>query len=137
MANWNEIFDIYESNDVDSLVEIAHHHALRIKQYLMDIGYSSGEASALTHAVAYYFIEHDGFFDGGEGDVFKGVFGTEDKYYKDIRIYRTDGYKQKIELIIRNAPRSVREEIGRFASALYSGRGYISDSERTLIKSFN
>ena len=100
----------------------------------MEIGYSSNHASSYVHAIAYYFIDVDGFFDGGEGDVFAGVFGNQQTYYTDIGIYRNQGYKEWVERTIRNAPSSIREEIGRFGCAICAGRGYISDSEKALIK---
>ena len=133
MANWNEIFDVYESNDCESLGEIATYHSDRIVEYLMGM-MSKDSAIITTHSIALYFIEIDHFFDGGEADVYSSVFGSQDAYYLAINDYRRNGGKEYVERILRSMPSNMKEQVGRFACAILSGRGYISDAERAIIR---
>ena len=132
MIDWYEIFDIYESNDCDSLCEIAGIHSDRLVEYFMKT-MSKDNAILTTHDIAIYFIEIDNFFDGGESDVYEYVFGSEDYYYRAINDYRQNGGKAYVERIVRELPSYMREEVGRFGCAILAGRGYIRDEEREII----
>jgi len=132
MANWYEIIDAYESQDIDSLCELANIHADRIHNYLLP--YKGKRDTVYTvHDIVIYFIQIDDFFDGGEADVYMSLFDTEDNYYAAIRDYKENGGKEYVERTVREMPYNIREEVGRLGCAILAGRGYIRDNEREII----
>ena len=132
MANWYEIFDAYESQDCDSLCELANVHAQKIHDYLKPI---KGNVDSLytVHDIVIYFIQIDDFFDGGEADVYMSLFGSQQNYYDAIRDYKENGGKEYVERTVKAMPQSIKEEVGRLGCAILAGRGYIRENERSVI----
>ena len=50
--------------------------------------------------------------------------------------FQAYGYSRRVEQLMREAPRYVREVFARLGCALCSGKGYISDKERRVILSW-
>lgn len=135
MANWNTIIENYESNDCESLGEYAFELMNELLNYFSNFE-ASKDASDDVMLCALYFLNIDNFVDGGEEDVLRYALHDWD-YQMNVplmqRNFQKYGWGRRVEGLMYDAPRRIREIFARLGCALCSGKGYVSEAEREVI----
>lgn len=135
MANWNTIIENYESNDCESLGEYAFELMNELLKYFSNFEDKKAAADD-TMLCALYFLNIDQFVDGGEEDVLRHALHDWDyqmNYTLMQRNFQKYGWGRRVEGLMYDAPRRIREIFARLGCALCSGKGYVSDKERQVI----
>ncbi len=135
MGYWENLIDVYESWDFDSLVDEAYELSCAIRD---DIQCKYNVRDALTAAlmVGAYFMDSDGFADGAEVSLFRNLFeGQPLDLGGDVILaaYKRHNWQPWVENYLRNCSKRSLEAALRFGMVVCASDGFIRDEERSRI----
>ena len=136
MGKFERLIDIYESWDLDSLVEEAYHLSCVVRD---DIAQScSGVKNPLVAAlmIGAYFMDADGQADGDEDELFRRLFKNapmEESGFYWLRDYRQYNWEPWVLSYLNNCSHSQLENAVRFGIVVCAADGFIKESERARI----
>ena len=135
MGYWDNLIDIYESWDHDSLVEEAYQLSCDIRD---DIRSRFNVDNPLYAAlmIGAYFMDADRFADGDEVTLFRNLF--EDRPLDlggDVllRSYQRQGWQPWVENYLRTTSGRAFEAAMRFGIVVCAADGFIRPEERQRI----
>ena len=135
MGYWENLIDVYESWDYDSLVDEAYHLSSAVSN---DVArhYNVNEPLFAALMIGCYFMDADGFVDGAESSLFRDIFEgrpidiSGDAFY---RSYKQKGWQPWVEQYLRNCSRKELENALRFGMVVCASDGFIQAPERRRI----
>ena len=135
MGYWENLIDIYESWDYDSLVDEAYTLSCAVRD---DIANRFNTNYPLFDAlmVAAYFMEADGMVDGAESSIIRDLFeGQPIDISGDVmyQSYKRGGWKPWVESYLRSCRGRALEAALRFGMVICASDGFIRDSEKRRI----
>lgn len=135
MGYWENLIDVYESWDHESLVEEAYQLSCVVRDDIIRAGYN-GNALTAALMIAAYFMDADGMVDGDESTLIRMLFEDQPLDLSGDRIYasyKRYNWEPWVLDYLRNCSRSARENAVRFGIVVCSADGYIRESERRRI----
>lgn len=135
MGYWENLIDVYESWDYDSLVDEAYHLSSAVAN---DIRRHYNVNDELTAAlmIGAYFMDADGMVDGAESSLFRDIFeGRPIDLSGDtfVRYYKRNNWQPWVESYLRNCGRRELENALRFGMVVCASDGFIRQEERRRI----
>ena len=135
MGYWENLIDVYESWDFDSLVDEAYELSCAIEK---DIARKYNVQSSLYAAlmVGAYFMDADRFADGAEVSLFRNLFVNQPIDLGGdalLAAYKRQGWENWVLEYLRNCNSSALEAAVRFGMVVCASDGFIRDEERNRI----
>ena len=135
MGYWENLIDVYESWDYDSLVEEAYELSCLVRDDI-NRNYNVNDALFAALMVGAYFMDADGFVDGAEHSLFRDIFADRpiDLNGDTFRAYyKRNNWQPWVESYLRNCSRRELENALRFGMVICASDGFIEAPERRRI----
>jgi len=135
MGYWENLIDVYESWDLESLCEEAYHLSCDVRD---DINRKYNVEDPLVAAimVACYFMDADRFVDGDENSLIRNLFEgsplhlSGDAFY---RSYKRNDWESWAVSYLNGCHGRALEAAIRFGIVVCAADGFIRDEERRRI----
>lgn len=135
MGKYDRLIDIYESWDLDSLVQEAYYLSCAVRDDIAR-NYSVNDPLVAAMMVGAYFVDADRFADGDEDELFRRLFKgapIEESASAWLRDYRKYNWEPWVLNYLRNCSHSELENALRFGIVICSADGYVNDLEKERI----
>ena len=135
MGYWENLIDVYESWDFDSLVDEAYELSCAVRD---DIGrkYNINDPLYGALMVAAYFMDADRFVDGAEESLIRNLFEGQPIDLGGStfhRSYKNGNWEPWVETYLNNCDRRALEAALRFGMVICASDGFIRSEERRRI----
>ena len=135
MTKYENLIDIYESWDLDSLIDEAYHLSCAVRD---DIARIPNVQDPLCAAlmVGVYFMDADGRVDGDEDTLYRRLFEGAPFHQSGFHwfnAYKKYNWEPWVINYLRNCSSSALEHAVRLGIVICAADGFISESERERI----
>ena len=135
MGYWENLIDVYESWDYDSLVDEAYELSCAVRDDIAS-RFNTNDPLFAALMVAAYFMEADGMVDGAESSMIRDLFEgrpidiSGDTMYHS---YKRNNWKPWVESYLSSCRGRALEAALRFGMVICASDGFIRPEEKRRI----